>query len=585
MVLTSVRVGLVAAFTGSFFLTAAPAAQAATGTTVTPAVVHLSGRGFDAASAPSTAQVRAWTASPYRAVNVYFSGTQRFDTTQTQLGNDRTWTATVLSNGWSLIPTVVDLQAPCYTGHKKKMSSVASTAKSQAITVASQAHTDLVKYGLGGTIAYLDLENFDTSPGRNCSTVVKTFVAAYTHRLHQLGDKAGVYFNAHHGATTIAPMYGHADAPDDVWVANWNGVASAGDASIGTRWPHHRIHQYYSDGSNGNPLETYAGETINVDRDAIDGDVVAAKSVSISGYNVSAPGTGLKERAEPNTDLPEVSTLPDGSSLDIICQATGQAIDGDYVWDKLRDNRYVSDLYTTTTGRNWVSPSIAKCDTTGPTLSVTKLPAVTVGPAATIRWAAADQPDPAGTPPGETRGISGTTVRYRFATWHAGFSSWRTLTTTKATSATLPLTVGYAYCVQVQTRDLSGNPSAWSPQMCTVRPLDDRNLAASSGWARKTGSKYYKLTFTKTWAAGRTLSIANTRARVIGVLATTCSTCGIVKVYIGSYFVGRVNLQASGTHYKQLFMLEPFSIRSGTVKLVTKGSHLVQIDGAVISRV
>src|SRR5206468_4481840 len=138
------------------------------------------------------------------------------------------------------------------------MSSVASTASTQAMKTATQAHNDLVKYGLAGTIAYLDLENFDTSPGRNCSTVVKTFVAAYTHRLHKLGDKAGVYFNAHHGATTIAPMYGHTDAPDDVWVADWNGVATPGDASIGTKWPHHRIHQYFSDSTS----ETYGGEAI-----------------------------------------------------------------------------------------------------------------------------------------------------------------------------------------------------------------------------------------------------------------------------------------------------------------------------------
>src|SRR5512146_2211039 len=74
-----------------------------------------------------TAVMRAWSASPYHAVNVYFSGTQRFDTTQTQLGSDPTWTATLLSNGWSLIPTVVDLQAPCYGGKKQKMSSNAAT--------------------------------------------------------------------------------------------------------------------------------------------------------------------------------------------------------------------------------------------------------------------------------------------------------------------------------------------------------------------------------------------------------------------------------------------------------------------------
>src|SRR5438270_858479 len=163
-------------------LTGAAPAQATTSTSVTPRVVHGTGLGFDAASAPSTAQVRAWTVSPYRAVNVYFSGSQRFDPTQTQLGTDTTWTATVLSNGWSLIPTVVDLQAPCYGGTKKKMSSVAASAQQQAVKVADRAHDDLTTYALAGTIAYLDLENFDTSPGRNCSTVVKTFVAAYTHR-------------------------------------------------------------------------------------------------------------------------------------------------------------------------------------------------------------------------------------------------------------------------------------------------------------------------------------------------------------------------------------------------------------------
>jgi hypothetical protein len=216
-------------------------------------------------------------------------------------------------------------------------------------------------------------------------------------------------------------------------------------------------------------------------------------------------------------------------------------------------------------------------------LSTSALPSVTVGPAATIRWSAADQAD-SGQTAGETRGISGTTVRYRFASWKAGFTGWRTLTTTRASSAVLPLTVGNAYCVQVQTRDLSGNASPWSAQSCTTRPLDDRNLAASSGWTRKSSSKYYKLTFTKTSATGRTLSIANTRARSIGVLAATCSTCGVVKVYIGNQFVGRVNLQASGTHYKQLFMLKPFAMRSGTVKLLTKGAHLVQIDGVVITR-
>ena len=148
-------------------------------------------------------------------------------------------------------------------------------------------------------MAYLDLENFDPPAGdTTCGPAVQAFVRGFSNALHGAGDTAGVYFNAHHGATTIVPMYGQPGAPDDVWVANWDGSATAGDASIAGKWPHHRIHQYYSDGSNGNPLETYGGETINVDRDAIDGDVVTAKSVSIAGYNGNDMGAYVEFRDE-----------------------------------------------------------------------------------------------------------------------------------------------------------------------------------------------------------------------------------------------------------------------------------------------
>jgi hypothetical protein len=245
----------------------------------------------------------------------------------------------------------------------------------------------------------------------------------------------------------------------------------------------------------------------------------------------------------------------------------------------------MSDLYTTTTGRNGFSGSLPRCDTTPPTLAVSPLPPVTVGPVATIAWSAADSPDPDGNPNAEARGISGTTVRFRTSAWRTGFGAWRTYTTTTASSVRLTLSVGYTYCVQVQTRDLSGNPSAWSASTCTIRPLDDRALAASSGWTRKTSSRYYKFTFTKASTKGRVLSFAKARARHLAVVAATCTTCGAVRVYIGSRYVGTVNLRASSTRYRQLFDLKPFAITSGTVKLVTTSNRLVQIDGLVISRV
>jgi hypothetical protein len=550
-----------------------------------------SGLGFDIASAPSTASVRAWSASPYKAVNVYFSGSQRYDTTQA--GLDADWVTTVLSNGWSLIPTVVDLQAPspCYGGKKQKMSTDPTTAASQGTAAAQAAHTDLVNLGIGGTVAYLDLEPFDTSKSAKCAPAVLAFVHAFVKTLHQTGEKAGIYVHWQRGAPTFVKDYdkGSTYRPDAIWVAQWNGVATAATAVIGDRWPHHRIHQYWSDDpTQSNPKgtpETYGAVKLSVDRDAIDGDVVAAKSVSVSGYNVSAPGTGLKERAQPNTSSTVISTLADKSAISITCQATGQSVNGDIVWDKLSDGSYVSDIYTTTTGRNSFTGGIARCDTTAPTVSLAlpPPPLVKLAPTINISWSAADAPDPDGNPNAESRGISTSTLRYRFASWHGGFGGWHTRTTT-ALSSTLSITAGYNYCVQVMARDLSGNASPWSPTRCFVRPLDDRSMSAGSGWTRTTRSHFYFHTATKASSKGRVLSRSNATLRRVGVVATSCAKCGSVRVYVGKTYVGSINLDSPSTRYRQVFLLSGFTLRSGTIKIRTTSSKLVQIDGLVVSR-
>ena len=73
-------------------------------------------------------------------------------------------------------------------------------------------------------------------------------------------------------------------------------------------------------------------------------------------------------------------------------------------------------------------------------------------------------------------------------------------------------------------------------------------------------------------------------ARRIGVLATTCAKCGTVRLYVGSHFVGAINLYSASTHRRPALLLSPFPLRSGTVRVVTRGTGLVQMDGVVISR-
>jgi hypothetical protein len=264
-----------------------------------------------------------------------------------------------------------------------------------------------------------------------------------------------------------------------------------------------------------------------------------------------------------------------------VCQTAGEVVNGDPVWDHLTDGSYVTDLYTTTTGRNTFSGAIPRCDTTAPTISVKALPTATLAASVPIRWIAADPANSDGSP----SGVTSVTVRYKRAPWNGGYGLWTTLATTSGSSATLPLSRGYTYCVEATARDASGNASAWSAPTCTARALDDRSFPTASGWSRKTSSHYYAGTYTTTTRYGVTLARSGTSGDRVAIVATTCQTCGSIRVSIGSHVLGTINLHASATHYQQLFVLPRYSLRSGTVSVrSTSSGKLVQIDGLVISR-
>jgi Domain of unknown function (DUF1906) len=58
------------------------------------------GRGFDACTAPSSAAMQAWLASPYRAVGVYIGGVNR---ACTQPNLTAAWVSAQQAAGWHLI--------------------------------------------------------------------------------------------------------------------------------------------------------------------------------------------------------------------------------------------------------------------------------------------------------------------------------------------------------------------------------------------------------------------------------------------------------------------------------------------------
>ncbi len=179
-------------------------------------------------------------------------------------------------------------------------------------------------------------------------------------------------------------------------------------------------------------------------------------------------------------------------------------------------------------------------------------------------------------------------VRYRRAAWNGDFGpavTW--LRATADTSATFAGSPGSTYCFGVRARDADGGVSPWTAAgKCTAVPLDDRSLTRSSGWTAGTGDPYYRSTYLRSSTNGAKLTRTGVVARRIALLATTCPTCGTVKVYWGSTLLKAISLHSDTTVNRKLIAVKTFSFaRTGTltIKVVSSGRKVI-IDGVAIRR-
>ena len=159
--------------------------------------------------------------------------------------------------------------------------------------------------------------------------------------------------------------------------------------------------------------------------------------------------------------------------------------------------------------------------------------------------------------------------------------AWQQTTATSGTSPEIP--AGSTACFQVRARDRVGNLSGWSAARCVTRPLDDPALARGGLWSRVGGSSLYGGSALQSSTTGAKVSVGGVRVRRVGVLATTCRTCGVVGLYVGAELVGKFSLSASATHYRQALLVPWFASRYGTVsvRVLSRGKPVV-IDGLVL---
>jgi uncharacterized delta-60 repeat protein len=193
-----------------------------------------------------------------------------------------------------------------------------------------------------------------------------------------------------------------------------------------------------------------------------------------------------------------------------------------------------------------------------------------------LAWTASD----------DNTGVKNFDVRYRSAAYNS--SSYGSYSTLKS-ATTLPYgsftgSVGRTYCFFVRGRDYAGNVGLYGDESCMELPVDERTMAAGGTWSKFASSSYYRGTGMVSSSSGSTLKLS-VRYRHLGVLVTTCSGCGTIKVYLGSTLLKTVNLSASSTHRKVLIAIDSSAgVKGGTLTIKqASGGKKVYIDGVKVS--
>lgn len=232
-------------------------------------VANYVGLGFDACAAPSVSFMRTWRRrSPYRAIGIYIGGSDR---ACDQVNLTAGWVRKEAAAGWRFIPT--------YAGPQVAFGQVTAPGK-QGTAAAKDAVLQAERLGLGpGTPLYYDMEAY----GKGQAGLAVRFLSAWTKELHKLGYESGVYSSAFSAITALAKAgsTNRTAMPDVMYEALWNGAGNASGPVIGRgEWAGRRLHQF-----SGNVLQTFGGDTMDIDQDYLDVSVTAA-----GGTTQAAPG-------------------------------------------------------------------------------------------------------------------------------------------------------------------------------------------------------------------------------------------------------------------------------------------------------
>jgi len=224
-------------------------------------------------------------------------------------------------------------------------------------------------------------------------------------------------------------------------------------------------------------------------------------------------------------------------------------------------------------------------DTTAPTAWMTGIPPVY---AQSVGWDWVSLPGQVTWAGSDAGGAGGLTfqTRYRYAFPTSPWSGQLALYTGTETSTYFGFQQGYSYCLSVRATDAAGNVGPWSAERCTTAVLDDNFVWAGVSRALPLHSKAYAYGDIAPLYNGEYRQSQNVSARRIGVVMTTCPTCGSFEVWQGKVRLGVVSGYSASKTYRTVRWLPASSTyRWGQVmvKAVSNGK-VAYFDGLVIGK-
>jgi len=224
----------------------------------------------------------------------------------------------------------------------------------------------------------------------------------------------------------------------------------------------------------------------------------------------------------------------------------------------------------------WSSSYCSEVDGTAPSLVTLRIgDRVQLGAQATFSWGYKDD-----------IGIASYDVVYKVAAPGSPLGSWiypAVWQNTQLRSITWAPRLGWDECFMVRSRDYLGNLSAWSAQLCSAAPQDDRALTSSGTVTRSTSTLAFKGTTSILKANGAYLTKTAEAGARIALVAIHGPGQGRVDIYHANIKIGTVSLAATTTARKLTYLpITPY--RSGAIKIVSTSTAPATIDAVAFLR-